>query len=238
MTTLLLVRHGRTEANANGTLAGRSPGVGLDATGKEQATALGERMAGLTLSRIVVSPLERCQQTAEVVFGQRRAEQYRIDDRLTECDYGTWTGRALKELADEPLWARVQNHPSSVVFPEGEALADVAARGVGALRDHDRQVVEQCGPNAVWAVVTHGDLIKSVLADALGMHVDLFQRIVVDPCSVSALRYTSHRPFVLRVNDVGGDLRSFEPKPEDDGAQVSESDAAVGGGTGTTSSTT
>src|SRR5690625_706877 len=155
MTTLLLVRHGRTEANANGTLAGRSPGVGLDATGKEQATALGERMAGLTLSRIAVSPLERCQQTAEVVFGQPTTGEYRIDDRLTECDYGTWTGRPLKELADEPLWTRVQNHPSSVVFPDGEALADVAARGVGALRDHDRQVAEQYGANAVWAVVTH-----------------------------------------------------------------------------------
>jgi len=237
MTTLLLVRHGRTEANANGTLAGRSPGVALDATGKEQAAALGERMAGLTLTRIVVSPLERCQQTAEVVFGQRTAEQYRIDERLTECDYGTWTGRPLKELADEPLWARVQNHPSSVVFPEGEALSDVAARGVGALREHDRHVAEQSGPNALWAVVTHGDLIKAVLADALGMHVDLFQRIVVDPCSVSVLRYTSHRPFVLRMNDVGGDLRALEPKPEDEDAQ-SDSDAAVGGGTGTTSSTT
>src|SRR5690625_2247304 len=219
MTTLLLVRHGRTEANANGTLAGRSPGVALDATGKEQAAALGERMAGLTLTRIVVSPLERCQQTAEVVFGQRTAEQYRIDERLTECDYGTWTGRSLKELADEPLWARVQNHPSSVVFPGGEALADVAARGVGALRDHDRQVTERAGQNALWAVVTHGDLIKSVLADALWMHVVLFRLSVVYPCSVSLVLYTAHRPFVRRVNEIGGDLRSFELKPDDNDAQ-------------------
>src|SRR5690625_7778877 len=118
MTTLLLVRHGRTEANANGTLAGRSPGVALDATGKEQAAAFGERMAGLTLTRNVVSPLERCQQTAEVVFGQRTAEQYKIDERLSECDFGTSMGRPPKDLAEVPLWARVHHNSRSVVFSE------------------------------------------------------------------------------------------------------------------------
>ncbi|WP_298455805.1 MSMEG_4193 family putative phosphomutase [uncultured Cellulomonas sp.] len=226
MATVILVRHGRTTANAGGILAGRSPGVRLDGVGREQATRTAERLAVVPLVGLVSSPLERCRQTSRVVLDrQATAPPMQVDRALTECDYGQWQGRALGELAGEPLWSVVQNQPSAATFPGGESLAAMQARAAAAVRRHDAAFEAAHGAGAVWAAVSHGDVIKSVLADALGMHLDLFQRITVGPASISIVRYGSSRPDVVATNLDPGDLtwlRSAGPV----------GDAAVGGGAG------
>ncbi|SHN45949.1 histidine phosphatase family protein [Cryptosporangium aurantiacum] len=235
MPTLVLLRHGRSTANTSGVLAGWTPGVNLDDHGRKQADAVAERLRPLPLAAIVSSPLDRCQQTLAPVWADRNVAPV-IDDRFGECRYGDWTGRKLTELVKEPLWKVVQQHPSAAVFPgpEGEGLATTQSRAVAAVRDWNARVEASHGPDAIWLACSHGDVIKAVLADAYGMHLDLFQRIVVDPCSVSVIRYAETRPFVVRVNDVGGDLTGLLPPPKSAGNEgdVDASDAVVGGGTG------
>ncbi len=231
MATVILVRHGRTTANATSVLAGRLPGVKLDETGQEQAANTAARLGSLPLAAIVSSPLERCRQTAKTIMGAQAGPLTIATERgITECDYGDWQGRALKELAREKLWATVQTQPSAATFPGGESLGAMQARAVAAVRRHDAAVESSHGAGAVWVAVSHGDIIKSVLADALGMHLDLFQRINVDPASISIVRYTSHRPYVLATNTHAGDLSWLAPRP---GRRAKRAvDAAVGGGAG------
>jgi probable phosphomutase (TIGR03848 family) len=226
MTTVLLVRHGLTDANTGGTLAGWTPGVHLAAKGREQVTALSARLAAVPLTAIVSSPLERCQETAGALMAARDGMAIETDDRLGECRYGDWQGQSLKVLAKDPLWKVVQSHPSAVTFPGGESLRDTQARAVAAVRDHNARL----GDDATWVAVSHGDVIKAILADALGAHLDEFQRIVVDPASVSIVTYTQMRPFVVRMNDIGGDLAGLIPKAK--GRRRKSSDAAIGGGAG------
>ncbi|OLT47798.1 MSMEG_4193 family putative phosphomutase [Cellulosimicrobium sp. CUA-896] len=226
MPTLLLVRHGRTTANAGGILAGRTRGVRLDAVGRDQAIRAAERAAGAPISRVATSPLERCRQTSRaLVERQTGTPELVIEKGITECDYGQWQGRALKDLAGEPLWKVVQTQPSAAAFPGGESLAAMQARSVEAIRRHDAEVAGRYGADAVWAAVSHGDVIKSVLADALGMHLDLFQRIVVGPASISIVRYGPHRPDVVATNTEAGDLSWLR-------AAAPAGDAPVGGGAG------
>src|SRR3954468_22873586 len=230
MSTVLLVRHGLT-AMTGPVLAGRTPGVHLDDRGLKQAAVVAERIAVLPLAAIVTSPMERCVETAEAIRDRQAAESpWHVDDRLVECGYGDWTGRPLKELAKEPLWKVVQSQPSAVRFPNGEALAGMATRAVSAVRSWDAQL----GEDAVWVACTHGDIIKAVVADALGLHLDQYQRIVPDPCSVSVIRYTATRPYVMRVNDVGGELAPFAPpqRRRRRSSGASDADATVGGGAG------
>jgi len=210
--TVLLLRHGLT-ALTGPVLAGHTPGVDLDERGRAQAAAVAERLRPVPLAAMVTSPLERCAQTAAAVAAGRDGLAVQTEPRLVEVRYGDWTGRPLRELAKQPLWKVVQQHPAAAVFPgrEGEGLAQTQARAVAAIRDWDAQVTAAAGPDAVWLACSHGDVIKAVLADALGLHLDLFQRIVVDPCSVSVVRYTETRPFVLRVNDTGGDMAGLVP---------------------------
>jgi probable phosphomutase (TIGR03848 family) len=237
VTTLILLRHGRSSANTAGVLAGRRDGVELDDTGKGQAWALAQRLKPVPLAAVVKSPLERCQQTVAPLLAGRELTPS-VDAELAEVDYGDWTGRELKTLAKDPLWRVVQQHPSAAVFPGGEGLARMQARAVAAVRGHDRRITAQHGPRAVWLVCSHGDVIKSVLADALGMHLDSFQRIVVDPGSISVVVYTETRPFVVRVNDTGGDVTALLPPPKRGRRRKSAdqtaltSDAVVGGSTG------
>lgn len=227
MTTVLLVRHGRTKANADGVLAGWTPGVLLDDKGEQQAATVGQRLSSIPLSAVIASPLERTQQTADAICSAQAGEPARhVDEAVGECRYGEWTGQPLKALAKSPLWAQVQSHPSSVTFPGGESMLQMQQRAVLAIRSWN----ERLGESAVYAVVSHGDVIKSILADALGMHLDQFQRIVVDPCSVSVIEYTKHRPFVVRSNDLGSDLSGLAKKPKTKGRRGS--DAVVGGGQG------
>ena len=239
MPTVLLVRHGRTAANAAAVLAGRSPGVDLDDTGRAQADRLAERLATLPLHAAVTSPLERCRQTADVLLGRGGTRAVPrpaavVEDRLAECDYGDWTGKELRSLVRDPMWKVVQAHPSAATFPGGESLRDVQHRSVAAVREHDARVADEHGDDALWLAVAHGDVLKSVLADALGSHLDEFQRIVVDPCSVSVVRYTALRPFVLRMNSAGDDLAPLVPtgRRRRRRASPATSDAVVGGGRG------
>jgi probable phosphomutase (TIGR03848 family) len=229
--TLILLRHGRSSANTAGVLAGRTAGVALDEHGQAQAANLTTRLAPLPLAGVVSSPLLRCKQTVAGLAEQRGME-IAFDDRFAEVDYGEWTGRELRKLGKEPLWKVVQSHPSAAVFPGGEGLAGMQARAVAAVREWDAKVVAEHGPQALWVACSHGDVIKAVLADALGMHLDGFQRIVADPCSISVISYTETRPFVLRVNDTGGDLSALVP-PKRRRRKQPSSDAPVGGSTGT-----
>jgi probable phosphomutase (TIGR03848 family) len=235
--TVIFVRHGRSSANSTGTLAGWLPGVALDETGQRQADELGRRIAAadLDVALIASSPLERCGETADRIASALEPVPRTTHDGLGECRYGAWTGRPLSELAAEPLWKVVQDRPSRARFPScaayaGESLVDMQGRALRAVRELDDEVAGSHGPDAVWLAVSHGDVIKSLLSHALGAPLDEFQRIHVEPGSVSIVRYTSRRPFVLRVNDTGGTPSGLVP-PRPAGAQ--EGDAVVGGGTGT-----
>jgi len=230
MTTLLLFRHGRTEANAAGLLAGWTPAVALDETGRGQVEAAASRLRAVPLAAVVSSPLQRCQESARAVAQGRDGIEVVEDDRFGECRYGDWTGQPLKTLAKDPLWKVVQQHPSAAVFPgpEGEGLAQTSARAVAAVRDWNARL----GPEAIWLACSHGDVIKAVLADALGMHLDMFQRLMVEPASVSVIIYTLTRSFVLRSNDIGGDLSGLiPPKKKGRGRRRrAPAEGAVGGG--------
>lgn len=225
MATVILVRHARSTANADGVLAGRTAGVRLDETGLVQAARTGTRLGTVPLAALVCSPMERCRQTAERILEHQDGRLVpQVDEGLTECDYGHWQGRALSDLAGEQLWSVVQRHPSAAVFPGGESLAAVQARAVATVRHHDALVEAEHGPDAVWAAVSHGDLIKAILADALGLHLDLFQRLVVHPASASLVRYTPTQPHVLAMNTDAADLSWLRGS--------STSGPQVGGGAG------
>lgn len=228
--TVILLRHGRSTSNTAHTLAGRTEGVELDDKGRAQADGLVGRVEGLPIKALVRSPLLRCRMTLEPLAGALGLDPV-VDDRLAEVDYGQWTGRALKDLVKEPLWSVVQQQPSAAVFPDGEGLAQVQARAVTAVREHDRRLAEEHGADVLWVACTHGDVIKSVVADALGTHLDSFQRITADPASMSVIRYTPLRPFVIHVNHTGGQLASvLTAPPRSDGDKPAD-DAVVGGST-------
>ena len=192
MTTVLLVRHGLT-ASTGQVLTGWTPGVGLDERGRAQAKALAERLAPIALAAVVASPLDRCQQTAEAIIAAHAGgPRVATENRVGECRYGDWTGKPLKELEKDPLWPVVQAHPSAVRFPgpEGESMLDMQHRAVTAVREWN----EKLGKDATYVVCSHGDVIKAIVADSLGLHLDQCQRIVADPCSLTVIRYTPLRP--------------------------------------------
>ncbi|HET9304314.1 MAG TPA: MSMEG_4193 family putative phosphomutase [Propionibacteriaceae bacterium] len=236
MTTVLLIRHGRTSANTAGVLVGRTSGVELDAAGVQQVAELATRLSGVQLRAVVTSPLRRCRQTAQaLIAAQTDCCVLTVEQGLVECGYGEWTGKSLRELSKDKLWGAVQQQPSSVRFPGGESMSEMASRAVAAVRAWNERMEAEHGTDAVWAAVSHGDPIKAVLADALGMHLDSFQRIVVDPASISIVRYTAVRPYVITANSTTVDMSTFlspprkrsrsrRPKPSDD--------APVGGGLG------
>jgi probable phosphomutase (TIGR03848 family) len=244
--TVILLRHGRSTSNTAGILAGRSEGVDLDDKGREQAAGLIDRIGDLPIRAVVSSPMLRCRNTVQPLADALCLEPL-VDDRLSEVDYGEWTGRKIGDLVNEPLWRVVQAHPSAAVFPGGEGLAQVQARVVAAVREHDRRLADEYGGDALWLACTHGDVIKAVIADAYGMHLDSFQRVNADPASVSVVRYTQLRPFVVHVNHTGARLSAGlraapppqgepkgqhekEPTAEPNGA-VPSGDAVVGGST-------
>src|SRR3954454_1452855 len=228
MTTVVLVRHGLTHMTGP-VLAGWTPGLHLDERGEKQAAAVAERLRPVTFAALVSSPLDRCLDTVGAI-AEGRAMSITQDERIGECRYGDWTGRPLKELAKEPLWKVVQAHPSAAVFPgpDGEPLRETADRAVAAVRDWNARL----GSDATWLACSHGDVIKAIVADALGLHLDQFQRISIDPCSVTVIRYTELRPFVVRLNDTGGGVADLLP-PKKKSRRKASSERAVGGGAGT-----
>lgn len=222
MPTVLLLRHGLTGVTGT-TLTGRAPGVDLDERGRAQAEEVARRLAAVPLAALVTSPLERCVQTTGPLA--RDGVRPQVDERFVEVGYGEWTGRRLTELSRQPLWKVVQQHPSAVTFPGGEAMAAMQARAVAAVREWN----DRLGADATYLVCSHGDVIKAILADALGLHLDQFQRLVVQPCSVSVVQYTPTRPFVVRINDTGG---VADLLPAKRGRRRRSSDAVIGGDAG------
>jgi 2,3-bisphosphoglycerate-dependent phosphoglycerate mutase len=208
--------------------------VELDETGVKQVAEAGRRIAGVPLRAIVTSPLRRCRQTAQALAAARTEPcPVVIEQGLVECGYGEWTGKNLRELSKEKLWGTVQQQPSAVRFPGGESMPEMSARAVGAIRSWDARLTAEHGPDAVWAAVSHGDPIKAILADALGMHLDSFQRILVDPASISAIRYTPTRTFVITLNSTSVDLGALlSPPPKRTRSRRKTVDAPVGGGSG------
>ena len=198
---MLLIRHGRTPANVAGVLAGRTPEVFLDEVGEASAHNLAKRIANVPVCQVVTSPLERTVQTSQLVFGETVALAH--EERLIECDYGLWQGRELAELAKEDLWSVVQKTPDEMVFPDGESMLGMAERAVAAVREWDAKLVEEHGEKAIWAAVSHGDVIKAICADALGIPLRKFQRIVIEPASVSVIHYNKDAVSLSKLNDTG-----------------------------------
>jgi probable phosphoglycerate mutase len=205
VTTLLLIRHGLTRLTGP-VLAGWTPGLHLDDRGVEQAARLAERLRPVPLTAIVSSPLERCLDTVAPIAGGRGLE-IAIDDRLGEARYGDWTGQEIKKLVRDPLWKVVQTQPSAVTFPNGEAMRDVQVRALAAIQEWN----ERLGPEATWLACSHADVIKGIVADALGLHLDQFQRIAIGPASLTVIRYGGLGRTVVRVNDVGGAVDDLLP---------------------------
>jgi probable phosphomutase (TIGR03848 family) len=204
-TLVLLVRHGQTPTTGT-TLPGRAKGLHLADTGRAQADAVAERIAKLgKVTAVYASPLERTRETAAPI-ARACGVRVRSDRGLLECDFGAWTGGELKALAKLPEWRTVQRYPSGFRFPEGESFPEMQARIVGAI---DKLRVRHPGETVV--AVSHADPIKAAVASALGTHLDLFQRIVISPCSVTAVLYTDGGPVVLATNSTGDDLSRLVP---------------------------
>jgi len=203
-TLVLLVRHGQTPTTG-ARLPGRAPGLHLSDTGRAQAEAVAARIAGLErVDAVYASPLERTRETAAPIAAARRLK-VRVHRGLLECDFGAWTGGELKVLAKLPEWRTVQRYPSGFRFPNGESFAEMQARICGALAG----LVERHRGGVV-VCVSHADPIKAAVAQALGTHLDLFQRIVVSPCSVTAIAYAEGGPMVLTMNSITGALSELK----------------------------
>lgn len=196
VTLVLLIRHAFPDATRN-RLYGTTPGIHLSEHGREQAARLAERLSGVRLAAVYSSPLERCVETAEAIAAERRLEVEALSD-LGEVEYGEWTGRTFRMLRRTTLWRRVHEVPSSVRFPGGESLEEVRERGVRAVDS-----IAARHPRRAVAAVSHGDVIRLVLAYHAGIHIDLFQRLVADRASVSAVALGEGAPRVLRMNDTG-----------------------------------
>ena len=204
-TLLLLVRHGQTPTTG-ATLPGRAKGLHLADQGHVQAGAVAARIAGLTnVAAVYASPLERTRETAAPT-AKALGLKVRAERGLLECDFGEWTGAKLSDLRKKPEWTTVQRYPSGFRFPGGESFVEMQQRMVTTL---DRLAAAHRGATVV--AVSHADPIKAAVAHALGTHLDLFQRIVISPCSVSAILHTPTGPIVLAVNSTGDDLKALVP---------------------------
>ena len=204
-TLVLLVRHGQTPTTGK-VLPGRAAGLHLAEAGVAQAERAAERIAELpAVDAIYASPLERARETAAPIAAAR-GQKVKIDKGLLECDFGDWTGAALKSLMKLPEWGTVQRAPSTFTFPGGESFTAMQSRIVGTI---DR--LRSAHPGGVVVCVSHADPIKAAVAHAMGTHIDLFQRIVISTCSVTAIAYGMGAPVVLTVNSTGGSLADLRP---------------------------
>ena len=203
-TVVHFVRHGQTPTTGS-TLPGRAPGLHLAEAGTKQAEAVAGRLADLPkVDAIYASPLERTKETAAPI-GKRLGLRVSPDKGLLECDFGEWTGRSLKDLMKLPEWKTVQRYPSGFRFPAGESFAEMQTRMTATVA---RLVDAHKGGTIV--AVSHADPIKAAVASALGTHLDLFQRIVISPCSVTTVAYGDTGPVVLCVNSVTGELKDLK----------------------------
>jgi probable phosphoglycerate mutase len=202
---VLLVRHGQTPTTG-ASLPGRAPGLHLSDLGREQAETAARRIGGIPhVAAVYASPLERTRETAAPI-AKKLGLRVRVDRGLLECDFGEWTGRALKDLFRLPEWSTVQRYPSGFRFPGGESFTEMQQRITGAIAR-----LVQAHPGQTVVAVSHADPIKAAIAHAMGTHLDLFQRIVVSPCSVTAIAYGASGPVVLTVNSIGDTLDQLAP---------------------------
>ena len=204
-TVLLLVRHGQTPTTGK-LLPGRAAGLHLADAGRDQAAAVASRIAELpNIAAIYASPLERTRETAAPI-GKALGQKVNTHKGLLECDFGDWTGAQLSDLMKKPEWATVQRAPSTFRFPNGESFTEMQTRMVSALDD-----IRSRHPGGTVVCVSHADPIKAAVAHAMGTHLDLFQRIVIGTCSVSAIAYSAFGPVVLTVNSTGSSLKELRP---------------------------
>lgn len=198
MPTIYLVRHGRTPANAKGILAGRTKGIFLDEKGIEQARAVSEKLMHIDFKKVLVSPMERCQQTAKIILGNSKTRIKPLTDSgINECNYGDWSNKKLSMLRRKPLWKTIQEKPSHVEFPNGEKMIDMLGRMKNTILSNAKTLK----PADNMLVVSHGDPIRSFIADCLGLHLDSFQRITIDPCSISIISFSGNSIQVISVNN-------------------------------------
>lgn len=210
---VVLIRHAHSQANAQGVLSGRISGVHLSSTGESQAQELITRLGKFKVSSLRISPLERCAETINpwwdaIGKSHNRGVSILKDENLNEVDYGRWSGKKLAILSRDKLWQTVQNNPSATYFPSGEGLAQMQTRAMRAI--HDAVAVKRKG---ALVLVTHGDVIKSIVASCLGMHLNDFQRIVIDPASVTVIDFSSDKPRLILLNDSRANLESFLNAP-------------------------
>ena len=198
---LVLIRHAHSEANAAGILSGRLPNVHLSEKGLEQSEHLAVRLGNFPVATLRISPMERCFETISpwinsIVLPNNPRFEPIIDQELTEVDYGSWSGKKLAVLSKNKLWKIVQEAPSRMYFPNGEGIAQMQSRAMTSVHEAVSTKVKGAA-----VIVSHGDVIKSIVASALGMHLDEFQRIVIDPASISILDFSTTKPRVLLLND-------------------------------------
>lgn len=196
--TVLLIRHARSVANAEGILAGRLPGVDLDEIGREQSQMLAAKLKELPLEFIVHSDLVRTRQTITPLLtaGDVNSSE---DIAFTECDYGDWSGRKLSELSLESMWKEVQTTPSRVRFPGGESMIEMQSRAVAGLERWANEA------SSLFAICSHGDVIKSMVAHCIGLPLDSFQSLHVSPASVTVVRRSEQGWALLTLNQSVGD---------------------------------
>jgi len=198
---LVLIRHAHSEANAAGVLSGQLPNIHLSEKGLQQSQDLAIRLGDFPVSNLRISPMERCFETIapwinSTVLPRNRNFKPIIDEEITEVDYGSWSGKKLSILSKNKMWKTVQDSPSRMYFPKGEGIAHMQARAMKAVH---KAVAQKSKGAAV--IVSHGDVIKSIVASSLGMHLDEFQRIIIDPASISILDFSTNKPRILLLND-------------------------------------
>ena len=196
MPKIVLIRHAHSTANAAGVLSGQIPNVHLSKSGQEQAERLAERLGKLTISQVQVSPMDRCTETlAPWLSKYGKNVTVLTEPNLIEVDYGKWSGKKLSTLSRAKLWRKVQGQPSAVTFPEGESLAQMQVRAMKTVHDFFASDLE------LTIMVSHGDVIKAIVASSMGMHLDDFQRIVIDPASITILESNGGAIRLTRLND-------------------------------------
>jgi probable phosphomutase (TIGR03848 family) len=229
MTRIVLLRHAHSSANAKAILAGRAPGVDLSDRGRKESQDVAKRLKDINFSLIRVSPMERCAQTIEPLLAQLSKGSgakpiIEVENDLVEVDYGKWTGRKLAILSRDKAWKVVQNNPSAMYFPGGEGLLDVQARAMRAVN-----IAANTPGHGPKLLVSHGDVIKSIVASVLGAHLDHFQKIVIDPASITVLDFNGVDFRVLTLNSTTAPTTAFLKEESFKKKGVS---ALLGGGSG------
>ena len=222
---LVLLRHAHSEANASGILSGRLPNVHLSEKGIKQAADLSQRLGSFPVAQLRISPMERCFETIQPWINDflvPRSKDFApvIDHNISEVDYGVWSGKKLSVLSKNKLWRTVQESPSRMYFPSGEGIAQMQTRAMQTV--HELAELKKKGAGVI---VSHGDVIKAIVASALGIHLDEFQRIVIDPASITVVEYSGIKPRVLLLNDTRGHVSDLLQSPK-------RSKNLLGGGSG------